>query len=103
MKINDAGGDTDKHYFDRWDWVLDEMIWAFQQKLEDWEESYCSGEADVNWIKIKEKDDKGEDMYEMVNGPNHTFEVDMEGTKKHQKRIDDGIMLFSKYYGALWD
>jgi hypothetical protein len=57
----------------------------------------------VNWIKIKEKDDKGEDMYEMVNGPNHTFEVDMEGTKKHQKRIDDGIMLFSKYYGALWD
>jgi len=54
-------------------------------------------------ITIKEKDDKGEDMYEMVNGPNHTFEVDMEGTKKHQKRIDDGIMLFSKYYGALWD
>ncbi len=104
MKINDAGGgDTDKHYFDRWDWVLDEMIWAFQQKLEDWEESYCSGETDVNWIKIKEKDDKGEDMYEMVNGPNHTFEVDMEGTKKHQTRIDNGIMLFAKYYEGLWD
>ena len=48
MKINDAGGDTDKHYFDRWDWVIDEMIWAFQQKLEDWEKSFCSGEADVN-------------------------------------------------------
>lgn len=104
MKINDAGGgDTDKHYFDRWDWVIDEMIWAFQQKLEDWEESYCSGETDVNWIKIKEKDDKGEDMYEMVNGPNHTFEVDMEGTKKHQTRIDNGIMLFAKYYEGLWD
>jgi hypothetical protein len=104
MKINDAGGgDTDKHYFDRWDWVLDEMIWAFQQKLEDWEESYYSGETDVNWIKIKEKDEEGEDMYEMVNGPNHTFEVDMEGTKKHQKRIDEGIMLFAKYYKGLWD
>tara|TARA_Y100000389_G_C17386272_1_gene477203 strand:- start:383 stop:892 length:510 start_codon:yes stop_codon:yes gene_type:complete len=104
MKINDAGGgDTDKHYFDRWDWVIDEMIWAFQQKLEDWEESYCSGETDVNWIKIKEKDDKGEDMYEMVNGPNHTFDVDMEGTKKHQTRIDNGIMLFAKYYEGLWD
>ena len=98
-----GGGDTDKHYFDRWDWVLDEMIWAFQQKLEDWEESYYSGETDVNWIKIKEKDEEGEDMYEMVNGPNHTFEVDMEGTKKHQTRIDNGIMLFAKYFGALWD
>ena len=57
----------------------------------------------MNWIKIKEKDEEGEDMYEMVNGPNHTFEVDMEGTKKHQTRIDNGIMLFAKYFGALWD
>ena len=63
------------------------------------------GSCPFNYKKHSEiqKDDKGEDMYEMANGPNHTFEVDMEGTKKHQKRIDDGIMLFAKYYGALWD
>jgi hypothetical protein len=103
MKINDAGGDTDKHYFERWDWVLDEMIWAFQQKLEDWEEAYYSGETDTSFVKIKEKDEKGEELYEMVNGPNHTFEVDTEGMKKHEARIDNGIMLFAKYYGGLWD
>ena len=103
LKHNDTGGDTDKHYFERWDWVLDEMIWAFQQKLEDWEEAYYSGETDTSFVKIKEKDEKGEELYEMVNGPNHTFEIDTDGMKKHQDRIDNGIMLFAKYYGGLWD
>ena len=28
-------GETDDRYFDRWDYIMDEMIWAFQQKLED--------------------------------------------------------------------
>jgi hypothetical protein len=26
--------DVDVFYFDRWDWVLDEMIWAFKQKID---------------------------------------------------------------------
>jgi hypothetical protein len=103
LKQNDTGGDTDKHYFDRWDWVLDEMIWAFQQKLEDWEEQFYSGETDMEWIELDKKDANGKKMYEMVNGPKHTFQVDLEGIQKYQKRIDDGIVLFSKYYGALWD
>ena len=25
-------GETDPHFFDRWDWVLDEMIYAFDSK-----------------------------------------------------------------------
>jgi len=103
LKHNDTGGDTDKHYFERWDWVLNEMIWAFQQKLEDWEEAYYSGETDTSFVKIKEKDEKGEELYEMVNGLNHTFEIDTDGMKNHQDRIDNGIMLFAKYYGGLWD
>ena len=98
-----ADGGTDEHYFERWDYVLDQMIWAFQQKLEDWEEKFYSGETDTSFVKIKEKDDKGEELYEMVNGPNHTFEVDTKGMKKHSDKIDSGIMLFAKYYGGLWD
>ena len=31
------GGDTDKNYFVRWNYVMDEMIFAFESKLEDWE------------------------------------------------------------------
>ena len=26
-------GETDGQFFARWDWVLDEMIWAFEQKI----------------------------------------------------------------------
>jgi len=30
---------TDEHFFERWDWVLDEMIHAFEQKCtDDWVE-----------------------------------------------------------------
>ena len=32
--------DTDDNWFDRWDWVLDEMIWTFSQVNEDWEDQY---------------------------------------------------------------
>ena len=28
-------GETDEHYFDRWDYVMDEMIFAFQSKLDE--------------------------------------------------------------------
>ena len=98
-----ADGGTDEHYFERWDYVLDQMIWAFQQKLEDWEEKFYSGETDTSFVKIKEKDDKGEELYEMVNGPNHTFEVDTEGMKKFQARMTNGYKLFGKYYEGLWD
>jgi len=32
-------GDTDDNHFKRWDWILDEMIFSFQSKVDDnWEE-----------------------------------------------------------------
>ena len=34
-------GSTDDKFFKRWDWILDEMIWAFNQKCrDDWEGDY---------------------------------------------------------------
>jgi hypothetical protein len=40
---------------------------------------------------------------EMKHGPNDTFKIDHEGRKVHRARIDNGMRLFGKYYGALWD
>ena len=67
-------GTTDLKFFKRWDWVLDEMIWAFEQKCrDDWMSDY-----DYNkW--------------------------DSEGAKAHQERISNGFRLFGKYYESLWD
>jgi hypothetical protein len=54
--------------------VLDEMIWAFEQKCrDDWMSDY-----DYNkW--------------------------DSEGAKAHQERMSNGFRLFGKYYENLWD
>jgi hypothetical protein len=33
--------DTDKFHFQAWDWAMDEMIWAFEHKVnDDWEEQF---------------------------------------------------------------
>ena len=91
-------GETDSTHFERWDWVLDEMIFAFESKLDDsWEEQFESGEWDVQWKKLEDGN------YQMVNGPNHTRKHDWEGRKAYQERISNGFRLFGKYYENLWD
>ena len=96
--------DTDDNHFKRWDWVLDEMIWAFEQKTIDWEEQFYSGEHDHIWIPGDKLDEKGEPLtHTMEKGPKDTFKIDMVGMKKHQKRMKNGFALFGKYYEGLWD
>jgi hypothetical protein len=90
--------DTDGNHFKRWDYVMEQMIWAFEQKNSDWEEQYRSGEHDILW----EKDEKT-GMSEMKRGPKDTYECDYEGMKVHQAKITNGIRLFGKYYEGLWD
>ena len=97
-KQKDNGEIDDKH-FERWDWVLDEMIFAFETKVDDgrWEEQFESGTSDIQWKTLEN------DMSEMVRGPNDTKEYDWEGRKKYQERISNGFRLFGKYYENLWD
>ena len=91
--------DTDKHFFTRWNWVLNEMIWAFEHIAdESWEEEFYSGEHDFSFVPIE-----GSKNSEMVKGPNDTFKVDIEGLKAMNARIDNGTRLFGKYFRALWD
>jgi len=100
--------DTDGNHFLRWDWALDEMIFAFEKKAQDdWAEEFHSGEIDWLWVPVDRDGNevpKGEHKYyEMKHGPNHTHELDMDGMKKVQDRISNGFRLFGKYYEALWD
>ena len=88
LKENNHGypsGLTEK----KWDDIMDEMIWAFEQKLRDnWEDDYYG--------PYIESEDKGE-----LFG---RFEwVDDEGRQKHQERMTNGFKLFGKYYENLWD
>jgi hypothetical protein len=94
-------GTTDDKFFERWDWVMDEMIFAFDSihggPNEDWEDQFDNGEYDFRWKKLENG------MSELVNGPNHTREYDLEGRKAYAERIQNGFRLFGKYYQSLWD
>lgn len=81
----------------KWNYVLDEMIFAFQSKQEDWESQFCSGEIDIIWEKTD-----NENFLQMVKGPKDTFKIDSEGRKKYQERISNGFKLFGKYYESLY-
>ena len=89
--------DTDDNWFLRWEWVLGEEIWAFTQLNSDWEDQYRTGTSDIDFVET----DHG--LSEMVRGPNDTLEIDFEGMKKHQDRMQNGFRLFGKYFQGHWD
>jgi len=74
--------DTDGNWFKRWDWVMDQMIWSFEQLVDDtWQDQYhgkCT-----------------------ITGGCGSF--DREGYIKHSERINNGLRLFGVYYTGLWD
>ena len=92
----------------RWDAVLDKMIWSFQQLvLDDWESQYHYGEPKFDWEPsdpfIDPVTGKSEDTFRMVDKNPDDHWTDIEGMRKHEERIQEGLELFGKYYRHLWD
>jgi hypothetical protein len=106
-KVNEY--DTDANHFKRWDWAIDEMIFAFECKNDDnADDKFYTGTADYQWKKLDETTfnpitQQTEGLSELVKGPNHTQVVDWDGLKAQQARIQNGFRLFGKYYQGLWD
>jgi len=67
-------GTTDPKFFERWNWVLDEMIYAFD----------CKANKDDVWMRFDIKTQRAA--------------MDAE-----QERISNGFRLFGRYYENLWD
>ena len=102
--LRSSEGEGELMVHDRWDWVMSEMIFAFESKVkdDDWREQFYSGEHDFYSEPVLSA--KGEIIgYEMKKGPNDTFEFDSEGMKAYQDRITNGFRLFGRYYEGLWD
>lgn len=72
--------DTDDNHFARWDYVLDEMIFAFG--------SVVDGTSDFT-----------HDMYKTDD----SYVYDRELYNKNYDRIKNGMRLFGKYYFSLWN
>jgi hypothetical protein len=96
--------DIDGHHFARWDYVLNEMIFAFECKVDDtWQEKFSSGEHDMKSVPCKWDENGKPTLYNFEKGPNDTYKCDYEGMREVQKRITNGFRLFGKYYENLWD
>ena len=90
--------DVDLLWFKRWDWVLEEMIFAMEAIVsDDWEEKFHSGNMDLIWEKCE-----GSDLSEMKDGPNNTHVFDEVGYKAYADRIQNGCRLFGRYFQNLW-
>jgi len=101
-KVNEW--DTDANHFKRWDWALDEMIFAFEHKVDDtWQDAFSSGVHDVKSVPCEWDDNGKPKLYKMEKGHNDTYKCDYDGIKKVQDRISNGFRLFGKYYENLWD
>lgn len=100
--------DVDENAIKRWDWVLDEIIWSFEQLQPecDWNKQYITGKSD---IRIEHEDVSNEETGttvtygKIVRGPNDTQVIDHDGIKAHEQRIARGLTLFGKYYQSMYD
>ena len=98
-------GIDEKLHFARWDYVLGQMIFAFESKMNDesWRDLFRSGEHDVKHVPCAWDENGKVTMYSMEKGPNDTYVCDYEGMKEYEQRIQNGFRLFGKYYQNLWD
>ena len=67
--------ETDSNWHKRWEWVLNEIIWAFEQIVDE--------DSDAIYFK---------------DGT-----LDVENWKAYNKRIENGTRLFGVYFRGLWD
>jgi len=92
--------DTDSNHFKRWDWVIEEIIFAFESKVnDDWEDQFWKVKPEIDLDKYPEDDGKTlVPLRWKVQG-----ECDWEGRMAYEERIQNGFRLFGKYYQCLWD
>jgi hypothetical protein len=96
--------DIDDNHFRRWEWVMDEMIQAFECKVNDeWEDQYRSGEHDMKSVPCAWDADGKPTLYTFEDGPKNTYKCDYDALFAHNKRNANGFRLFGKYYEGLWD
>jgi hypothetical protein len=69
---------------ERWEWVLNEMIWAFEQIVDEENEDVFYGYSEDGSILGKRN-------------------IDYDALKAHRERIKVGTTLFGKYIRGLWD
>ena len=83
-----------KLHHEQWEWILKEMIWTFEQKVNE--------DADRQFFDYGE-DYQSNGKMPWQEGYVSNTKFDEEGYKAWQDRQTNGMRLFGKYYDGLWD
>ena len=93
--------DTDDNHFKRWEWVLEQMIWSFEQCVDEtvgrnyYYDHYEEGEeTQSSFISNL-------DMPEAYRRERGKFNKDKY--KEYNDKVQVGLVLFGKYFRSLWD
>ena len=91
--------DTDENHFKRWDWVLEEMIYAMQEIAND-KENEPEMFRHIGDMVTEENPDG---TFTMVSSGVERIPEMEEPNRQYHKRIQRGCVLFGKYFQNLWD
>ena len=81
--------DTDEFFHQRWSYVLNEMIWTFEQHTDENSEGQFHDHSAVT---------PDMDVIAQI----YSIKIDQDGLSKHNARKQKGFELFGKYFQCLW-
>lgn len=97
----------DDLYYLRWDYVLSEMIWTFEQYADgdDYDQFHHNvDQLEPVFTPLEDNPKLSTFSFNHQKDPSKpAYWVDEEGKKKHNERKKNGLRLFGKYYESLWD
>jgi hypothetical protein len=82
--------DVDDNHFKRWDYVLDEMIWAMEQIV--------AHDNEDQFYDMSEVDEEAD-----IQAQLDAIKCDYAALQKHHDRIANGTKLFGVFFQSLWD
>lgn len=91
---DETNGYTDNTVHERWEWVLSEMIWAFEQLVDEDNDGQFFDHSEADGME--DQGIPGTEAWKKIK-------IDHDGLKAHNERIKRGTILFGKYYRGLWD
>lgn len=96
-----AGG-IDELFHDRWNWVMNEMIWAFEQVTNEERESQFYSDEELS-MAFQKMDNGNYRLVDCSQEDPVTYQDRKALQAAYEERIQRGINFFAKYYNSLWD
>ena len=96
LKDNLHGHPSSLNSVEEWQEILEKIIWAFEHQ-DDFIKPIYSDDYDPRWEVTQTPHGR---QYKSMN---QTGVIDWTPVREHNKKVEEGLMLFAQYYTDLWD